>query len=178
MILRPPCETDEAMAMAVHAASLEEDTDTTFLRPKSVANYHEFLAKVASGLSNAGVEEDVPHEYYFAEVNGVVVGRTSIRLKLNEYFFTYGDNISYYVLPAHRGKGYAKKILQLSLNRLAVTGATRAMVSSDDANPASWKTIEACGGAKENIVDYHAPNGTGDTVKVRRYWIDLSNFSG
>lgn len=171
MILRPPRKSDEAMALVAHRASLEEGVDTVFLRSYEEVNFDDFLAQCAT--SHNPPEGHVPNDFFFAEVDGEVVGRTSIRHELSPALLAHGGNIGYYVLPAYRGKGYAKEILKLSLKRLHELGVPRAMVSSDDANPASWKTIEACGGVLENVVDYHDTK-TPKTVKVRRYWIDLT----
>lgn len=171
MILRNPRKEDEQMALAAHRASLAEGVDTVFLRAYEEINFDDFLEECHTSTQPQEGDK-VPSDFFFAEVDGEVVGRTSIRHRLNDKLFAHGGNIGYYVLPAHRGHGYAKQILDLSLRRLAELGVEKAMVSSDDANPASWKTIEACGGVLENIVDHHSG------VNVRRYWIDLAKYSG
>lgn len=49
-------------------------------------------------------------------INGELVGRTSIRHELNDHLLKNGGHIGYAVVPKHRRKGYATVILKESLN--------------------------------------------------------------
>jgi predicted acetyltransferase len=100
-----------------------------------------------------------------AEVDGVVVGRSSVRFELNEFLRTLGGHIGYAVRPQFRGRGYAKEILRQSLGILQARGTSPILVTCDDDNLASAKVIEANGGVLEGVVP-----GMADVPK-RRYWI-------
>jgi predicted acetyltransferase len=113
----------------------------------------------------------VPSTFLFAFQGSRIVGRVSIRHELNEFLLRIGGHIGYTVVPEFRRRGYATEMLRQSLaiasQRL---GLTRVLVTCDDDNVGSIRTIEKNRGVLENIV-------TGpdlDTPK-RRYWIDTSH---
>lgn len=100
-----------------------------------------------------------------ADVDGVVVGRSSLRFELNEFLRTLGGHIGYAVRPQFRGRGYATEILRQSVQLLRAHGVSPILVTCDDDNPASARVIEANGGVLESTVP-----GLAD-VPRRRYWV-------
>ena len=100
-----------------------------------------------------------------ADVDGVVVGRSSLRFELNDFLRTLGGHIGYAVRPQFRGRGYAKEILRQSVDLLRARGIDPILVTCDDDNLASARVIEANGGVLESVVP-----GVADMPK-RRYWI-------
>jgi predicted acetyltransferase len=72
------------------------------------------------------------------------------------------------VRPAFRGRGYATAILGESLRVARALGLTRVLLICDDANIASRRTIESCGGVLERV------DTSGEASPTRRYWIDLT----
>jgi predicted acetyltransferase len=109
----------------------------------------------------------VPSTFLVAEVNGEIVGRTSIRHQLNEFLLREGGHIGYSVLPAHRRRGYATEILRQSLIIARSIGIDRVLVTCDNDNAGSIKAIEANGGKLDSVIVLETfPAG------VRRYWID------
>jgi predicted acetyltransferase len=100
-----------------------------------------------------------------AEVDGVVVGRSSLRFELNEFLSTLGGHIGYAVRPQFRGRGHAKEILRQSADLLRARGLSPLLVTCDDNNLASARVIEANGGVLESVVP-----GVADIPK-RRYWL-------
>jgi predicted acetyltransferase len=107
----------------------------------------------------------VPIADFVADVDGVVVGRSSLRFELNEFLSTLGGHIGYAVRPQYRGRGYAKEILRQSLEILRGHGVSPILVTCDDDNLASARVIEANGGMLEGVVP-----GVADIPK-RRYWL-------
>jgi predicted acetyltransferase len=101
-----------------------------------------------------------------AEVDHTVVGRTSVRHQLNDLLLAIGGHIGYAVLPGHRRRGYATEILRQSLLIAHTYDIARVLLTCDDDNVPSARTIERCGGVLENIV----ANPDGGPPK-RRYWI-------
>ncbi len=108
----------------------------------------------------------VPDTFLLAVVGADVVGRTSIRHGLNEYLLQRGGHIGYAVRPAFRQRGYATEILRQSLIVARSVGVERALITCDDTNIASAKTIERCGGILEGTFTEESGN------VVRRYWIN------
>jgi len=95
-----------------------------------------------------------------------ILGAVDIRHSLNDYLMKAGGHIGYGVRSSCRGNGYAKVALSLALEKCRELKIERVLVTCDDTNIASAKTIEACSGVLENIID---DNGT----NVRRYWIEV-----
>jgi predicted acetyltransferase len=146
-----------AMAADGFGFGLFYDENTPFPR------YVERLAEQERGENVPG--NLVPHSFRVADVDGVIVGRASIRHRLNEWLLQEGGHIGYGVLPEHRRRGYATEILRQSLGIVAGYGVDRVLVTCDDDNVGSATVIERCGGVLAEV-------GTGhDGQPVRRYWI-------
>jgi predicted acetyltransferase len=94
-----------------------------------------------------------------------VLGMVNIRHYLNDFLLQFGGHIGYSIRPSERRKGYAKLQLQLALEFLKSIGVDKVLVTCDDQNIGSYKTIEACGGVLENTV-FSEEHG-----HTRRYWI-------
>ncbi len=105
--------------------------------------------------------------FLFAFVSGRIVGRVSIRPSLNARLERTSGHIGYVVVPEFRRRGYATTMLGTAIRIAnAELGLRRVLVTCDDDNVASIKTIEKCGGVLENVVagpDLEKPK--------RRYWI-------
>ena len=67
-------------------------------------------------------------------------------------------------VPAERGKGYAKEMLRLNIMNAAKLGIDRMLVTCDEGNIASEKTILANGGVFEKTIEV-------DGVIMKRFWI-------
>ncbi len=106
-------------------------------------------------------------DFLVAEVDGRIVGRSSIRHRLNDLLAHEGGHIGYCVLPDHRRRGFATDILRQSLSIARAAGVDRVLVACDDDNEASRVIIERCGGVLEDVVQ----SRDDVPVPVRRYWI-------
>jgi predicted acetyltransferase len=164
--LRPPRAADEAAFRAGHAAMAAEDfTFGLFLEPGLGWDaYLRLLADHRAARSLPG--RLVPSTFLVADVAGEIVGRVSVRHRLNDFLLREGGHIGYGVLPGHRRRGYATEILAQSLVIARGLGIDPVLVTCDDDNAGSAAVIEAGGGQLENVV------GTGPgQVPRRRYWI-------
>ena len=77
---------------------------------------------------------------------------------------TWGGHCGYTVRPSERGKGYAKEMLRLNIEKAQKLGIEEMLVPCNEGNTASEKTILANGGVFEKCIDV---DGTG----MKRYWI-------
>jgi predicted acetyltransferase len=127
--------------------------------------YLEVLAEQERGENLPA--DHVPSTFLFAFAGTTIVGRVSIRHALNPYLERFGGHIGYVVVPEHRRRGYATAILRQALQiARQKLGLTRVLVTCDDDNVGSIKTIEKNGGVLESIVV-----GPEVDKPKRRYWI-------
>src|SRR5690606_1162588 len=101
-----------------------------------------------------------------------VVGRVSIRHKLNDFLKQYGGHVGYGVVRSERRKGYATEILRQSLSVCSVLGLNRIMISCDVDNEGSKRVIEKNGGVFERQTHLK------DLERQKFiYWIDTNGVS-
>lgn len=162
--LRAPRLEDEAALRRLHAQLQEEDFDFLLAEGEDWGTVLAEIDREARGVDLRPGR--VRAEFLVAEVDGVIVGRTSIRYALTDLLREVGGHVGYVVAPEFRRRGHATEILRLSLERLAGAGVDRVLVTCDDTNLGSIRTIESCGGVLEDVRD------VGGTVRKRRYWID------
>ena len=164
--LRPLRLTDEDEFRAAHAEMQADGFDFGFHREgETFAGYIDRLERERRGVD---LGDRVEGTWLVADVDGQMVGRTSIRHRLNEYLAFHGGHIGYGVRPAFRRRGFATDILRQSLIIARSYGVEHVLVTCDDANVASARVIEACGGHLERIV----PAAESVTATpFRRYWI-------
>ena len=163
--LRPLAIADEQQFLAAQAAMEPEGFEFGFDHHEGMpwADYlrqveaHERGEGLAAGRVRAAIR--------VADVDGAVVGRTSVRFELNAWLSEVGGHIGYCVLPAHRRKGYATGILRQTLVIAREAGIPNALLTCDDDNLGSRAVIERCGG----VFERHADN-PGGPLK-RRYWV-------
>ncbi|PFF08098.1 GNAT family N-acetyltransferase [Bacillus cereus] len=105
--------------------------------------------------------------YWLVTDNNRIVGAVNIRHSLTEHLFNAGGHIGYGIRPSERRKGYATKLLELSLEKTKKLNITRALVVCDEVNTASEKTILHNGGVRDD--DFIEADGN----VVRRFWIEL-----
>jgi predicted acetyltransferase len=168
LILRLPREDEEQEFLRAHHASSPDVPSFLHYYTEGMpfARYLEVLAEQEQGI-NLPSATHVPSTFLFAFVGDRIVGRASIRHSLNEVLERVGGHIGYVVVPEFRRRGYATAILRLALdiarNRF---GIRRALVTCDDDNVGSIRTIEKNGGVLEDTL-----SGPDLNKPKRRYWI-------
>ncbi|AOZ95047.1 GNAT family N-acetyltransferase [Butyrivibrio hungatei] len=97
-----------------------------------------------------------------------ILGMIDIRHRLNDYLLNYGGNIGYSIRPSERQKGYAKEMLRQTLPFCKSLGLDKVLITCNDYNEGSRKTILANGGVFENTS--FEPD---EQMTLERYWIKL-----
>jgi predicted acetyltransferase len=97
----------------------------------------------------------------------MILGSVNIRHCLNEDLLFRGGHIGYGIRPTQRKKGYATLMLGLALEKCREMGLKKVLVTCNQDNIGSAKTIRNNGGILENEVTEE--NGT----VIKRFWINL-----
>lgn len=115
-------------------------------------------------------EDKVPSTLFMCvrKSDNRIVGMIDVRHFLNDYLKEFGGNIGYSIRPSERKKGYAKRMLEMTLPYCRELGLEKVMISCGDFNEASRRTILANGGV------YHSTAlDPSDNENTERYWITL-----
>ena len=97
---------------------------------------------------------------------GDYLGAIDLRHYLNDVLLDVGGHIGYSVRPSFRRRGLATWALGSVLPEARALGLDRVLVTCDDDNTGSARSIERNGGVLEDV------RATDAGVK-RRYWITL-----
>lgn len=104
--------------------------------------------------------------YFLVDENERILGAIHLRHELNDRLLLNGGHIGYGVRPSERNKGYASLMLNLLLAKIQNEGFTKVLVTCDDDNIGSSKTIEKNKGILQEKVEFEG-------VLTRKYWINL-----
>ena len=163
--LRPLRRDDERAALTAHR-ELADDDFPFLLGYEDATTWSDHVATwEARSRGEVIAPLSVPGNFLVAVVGGVIVGRASVRLALNEFLFHEGGHIGYCVRPDFRRRGYASQILLQSLVLVRAGGVEDVLVTCDVDNVGSATVIERAGGVLQNVVTSERGHD------VRRYWI-------
>lgn len=168
--LRRPQPRDEAQVRAAQK-ELASDGFDFMLAPDDLSwsTYLERVDRDRQGLDLAPGR--VPATMLLAVVGDEMVGRVHIRHELTPELARLGGHIGYGVRPTYRQRGYATEMLRQGLEVLAGMGVDQVLVTCDEDNVASARTIEANGGVLENVEPVAGEPGK------RRYWIATASVA-
>jgi predicted acetyltransferase len=106
--------------------------------------------------------------YWWIAEGDTYLGAITLRHDLNDFLREVGGHIGFGVRPSARRRGLARWALAAVLPRARSLGLDRVLVTCDDDNLASARTIEANGGVLEDVRRLEGG-------PKRRYWIDLTS---
>jgi predicted acetyltransferase len=134
---------------------------------KDFPAYVQRLADDEEGLNLPPEVVPCSHRWLLDDT-AAIVGIVRIRHNIGTKFLAEEiGHIGYDVPPSFRGKGYGIACLKTGLEIACTLNLERVLVCADTDNPASWRTIEHCGGILE--VERYSPHYK---KLFRRYWIE------
>ena len=111
----------------------------------------------------------VPNTTWFWQSAGVIKGVINLRHRLTPALEAFGGHIGYAVAPSHRRQGISTAMLGAVLPHCKAMGIERVLVSCDEKNIGSVRTIEANEGVLHRAEWDEAAQRTS-----RFYWIELA----
>ena len=173
VLIKPNKEYQEKIVAMLDEWSEYNATHVTDLSPRAIFhdyhNYDEYLAYFEQAEKNPKPGY-VPSTTYFAldKERDVIVGAISIRHYLNEDLLQSGGHIGDGIRPSERRKGYATEMISLALDKCVELGIDKVMMSCNDYNVGSRKSIINNGGIYEKTI-------ISPDERIEVYWIDISN---
>lgn len=169
LILRELTLTDaEAFYKALYIPS---DSDVSlalgYKQEMTFVDYLVYLKKLKEGHNLP--EGYVPSTLFFGFVDHKIVGRLSLRHRLNEHLESIGGHIGYLTLTPFRKQGYAGEMLRQSFSTCKTIGLKKVLITCDDDNVGSIAVIENNKG-KPDPQNFKVQ--TEGKLK-RRYWIQI-----
>ena len=150
LVLRPLKASDKDEFLRVLSLDWNGWDFPLFLEERADGSFETYLDVISDVRDvKSYLKGLVPGELLFAfDSDGVMVGRLSLRFELNEGLKKRGGHIGYGVSPDQRKKGYASEILgqALQIFKKERPSIEKALVTCDETNIASRKTIEKNGG--------------------------------
>ncbi|PGK35306.1 GNAT family N-acetyltransferase [Bacillus anthracis] len=136
---------------------------------KDPSNFPAMIQELLDAHNGVNLPESwVPDStYWLVTDNNRIVGAVNIRHSLTEHLFNAGGHIGYGIRPSERRKGYATKLLELSLEKTKELNIKKVLVVCNEVNTASEKTILHNDGFRDD--DFTEEDGN----VVRRFWIEL-----
>ena len=107
-------------------------------------------------------------EYFLVNDENNIIGMINIRHSLDEKHKIRGGHIGYSIRPLERRKGYNKINFYLALEKMKELNVKEVLITCDDTNVASYKSIESLGGILIEKLLYEG-------VVIRRYIIDVAD---
>lgn len=158
-------EDEAAFLAGVESWAGEEPDWHTFAWKEGMS--HDEHLKILSddfhGINLTG--RKVPHTMLYGFLDGVIVGRCSVRHELNDHLRQVGGHLGYGVAPPFRSRGFAAQLFQAGRAHLRSLGVSEALMSCATNNHFSRKLIEKAGGLLlDKILD---PSDQRPTLRFR-----------
>jgi predicted acetyltransferase len=132
-------------------------------------NFESYMAQIERFRKGIDIgAKFVPSSEFWLVKGRRILGRISVRHRLNANLEIEGGHIGYDVRPSERRKGYGTLMLKLALEEARKMGLKRVLITCDTDNIASAKIIEKNDGIFERH-DISPMSGK----QLNQYWIEL-----
>lgn len=132
-------------------------------------SHEDHLQRLAKNKRGQDIpDEHVPSSMLYGFIGENIIGRVSVRHRLNDFLLERGGHIGFAVAPPFRQQGYAKAMLSQGLHYCHTLRLDRVLLTCHPHNLGSRKAIMHCGGVLEDIRQV-------EDQTFERYWIRISN---
>ena len=138
---------------------------------RTISDPYEYIQKCKDYESPETLPKDrvLATQFLFVRKNdNRLLGMIQVRHYFNDYLSKFGGHIGYSIRPSERQRGYAKEMLKRVLPYCRELGLERVLITCDENNIGSEKTILANGGVYESTI-YES----NENLYLKRYWIKL-----
>ncbi|MCG9579698.1 GNAT family N-acetyltransferase [Vibrio tubiashii] len=142
-LVTPRVEYQESYIEMVREFSEREEAFIPFVLAENYEDFSMLLDRLSAYSRGEEVPGFVAHSsFWLIDENDQVVGCSNLRHELNDGLLVLGGHIGYGIKPSERKKGYAKRILELTLPKAKSIGIDKALVTVSKANLGSVKAIK------------------------------------
>ena len=159
---------EQAFLAGLKAWGGEESTWHSFIWSQGMT-HQAHLSRLSDDFHGVNLKDDrVPHTMLYGFLDGVIVGRCSVRHELNDFLRKSGGHLGYGVSPPFCRKGLGSQLFSAGRAHLKSLGVDQAFMTCAHDNIASRKMIEDAGGnLQDEVVD------PSNQTLTRRYWVPL-----
>ncbi len=120
----------------------------------NIDTFKEWLIMRSNQSKGIGLKEgNVPQTIYWIMMGSNIVGIGKLRHYLNDKLLQHGGNIGFGILEEYRGRGIGTKALNLLLEESKKYDQDEVLLTADEDNMGSRKSIENNGGVLRRIED-------------------------
>jgi predicted acetyltransferase len=166
-LVKPTAELREEYLEFYHEWKASGEKMVPWVIQKDPSDFNEMIQSLLDAEKGENLPEGwVPDStYWLVRKNNRVLGVVNIRHSLTENLSNAGGHVGYGIRPSERRKGYATKLLSLSLEKTKELGINEILVVCDKWNEASKRTILNNGGIPDR--DFIEEDGN----VILRFWI-------
>lgn len=162
-------EPDANLATEFSAMAKEYEAAGDDRYHSALENFPGYLERILNYARGVNLNSDrVPANEFWLIAGGKIVGRSTLRHRLNSALRREGGHIGYDVRPSARRKGYGALILELTLEKAKDLKLKKVFLTCDTDNIGSAKIIEKNGGKLAGRAISEKSE-----KQISRYWIEL-----
>lgn len=167
-LIQPTVEYEAAYTEMLADWNRTGEKKIPFVLNEDTSDFVLLVSKWRAASQGIGIPENfVPYSnFWLIDPERRILGVVNIRHYLNDTLLQQGGHIGYGIRPSERRKGYATIMLHLALAEAKKMGLERVLITCDQENTGSAKTILHNGGKLESEILI------GDEW-LQRYWIEL-----
>lgn len=169
-LVTPSIKYKESYIQMVKECSEQDKVLIPFILAEDYTDFVSMIDRLAAYARGEQMPSGyVAHStFWLIDDNELVIGCSNLRHGLTDALLEMGGHIGYGIKPSERKKGYAKRILALTLEKAKAQGIDNALLTVNKTNLGSVKAIQFNNGALETEKEVK-----GQDALVQYYWIDV-----